>query len=346
MHRILPNLILMLVFVGFFLYSMHKDRSRYRNTVLLLFAGLSLLSLIYSFFSGKVNMMLTLITFVIVGLAFLILPFFLFFNGFFMIKREGHSLGNLLSFLLGLILLIGELSLFLWLFSVLVAPELHINMRLFASFSPFLAFFGVSTSYLSVVFMSFLLYCLFLQIIPHRRDFDYVIIHGAGIKKDGTVTKLLADRCDKAIEIYRKDSTPPYLVPSGGQGSDEVCSEAEAMANYLISQGIPEDMILKEDQSKTTMENLKYSKALIEKRKGRKYTALVTSNYHVYRAMRYAKRAGLKATGIGAHVASYYFPSALIREFVAVHKERKHLILFVVGYLILVSPFLMMFFER
>ncbi len=78
MHRILPNLILMLVFVGFFLYSMHKDRSRYRNTVLLLFAGLSLLSLIYSFFSGKVNMMLTLITFVIVGLAFLILPFFLF----------------------------------------------------------------------------------------------------------------------------------------------------------------------------------------------------------------------------------------------------------------------------
>ena len=72
----------------------------------------------------------------------------------------------------------------------------------------------------------------------------------------------------------------------------------------------------------------------------------MTSNYHVYRAMRYAKRAGLKATGIGAHVASYYFPSALIREFVAVHKERKHLILFVVGYLILVSPFLMMFFER
>ena len=242
MHRILPNLILMLVFVGFFLYSMHKDRSRYRNTVLLLFAGLSLLSLIYS---GQYDVNIDHICDRRAG--FSDPAILLIFNGFFMIKREGHSLGNLLSFLLGLILLIGELSLFLWFFSVLVAPELHINMRLFASFSPYLAFFGVSTSYLSVVFMSFLLYCLFLQIIPHRRDFDYVIIHGAGIKKDGTVTKLLADRCDKAIEIYRKDPTPPYLVPSGGQGGDEVCSEAEAMANYLISQGIPEDMILKED---------------------------------------------------------------------------------------------------
>ena len=77
---------------------------------------------------------------------------------------------------------------------------------------------------------------------------------------------------------------------------------------------------------------------IIEKRPGRKYTALVTSNYHIYRAMRYAKRAHLKAVGIGSRVAPYYYPSALIREFVAVHKERKHLILFAIGYLLFVSP--------
>ena len=202
-----------------------------------------------------------------------------------MIKREGRSLGNLLSFFLGLILIAGELSFFLWFFGLLVGPELGVNMSAlvpYSPYSPFFAFFVLSSGYLSVTFVSFLLYCLFLQIIPHRRDFDYVIIHGAGIKKDGTVTKLLADRCDKAIEIYRKDPTSPYLVPSGGQGSDEVCSEAEAM--------------------------------------------------------RYAKRAHLKAVGIGSRVAPYYYPSALIREFVAVHKERKHLILFAIGYLLFVSP--------
>ena len=114
-------------------------------------------------------------------------------------------------------------------------------------------------------------YCLFLQIIPHKRDFDYVIIHGSGLKKDGTVTKLLKDRCDKAIEVYRKDPTPPILVPSGGQGADEVCSEAKAIKNYLLSQGIPEEKIKMEDKSTTTWENLKFSKMLIESFPGRNY---------------------------------------------------------------------------
>lgn len=332
--KILPTIF----WVGLFWYSMYKDRSRYRNVVLLLLTGMSVLGFIYSLFSFEVSGVLVLITTVLVGLAFLILPFFLFVNGLYMIKREGRSLGNLLSFLLGLILIAGELSFFLWFFGLLVVPELGVNMSALVRYSPFFAFFGLSSGYLSVTFVSFLLYCLFLQIIPHRRDFDYVIIHGAGIKKDGTVTKLLADRCDKAIEIYRKDPTSPYLVPSGGQGSDEVCSEAEAMRKYLVSQGIPEDKILLEDKSKTTMENVTFSKKLIEKRPGRKYTALVTSNYHIYRAMRYAERAQLKAVGIGSRVAPYYYPSALIREFVAVHKERKHLILFAIGYLLFVSP--------
>lgn len=331
--KILPTIF----WVGLFWYSMYKDRSRYRNVVLLLLTGMSVPGFIYSLFSFEVSGVLVLITTVLVGLAFLILPFFLFVNGLYMIKREGRSLGNLLSFLLGLILIAGELSFFLWFFGLLVVPELGVNISALVRYSPFFAFFGLSSGYLSVTFVSFLLYCLFLQIIPHRRDFDYVIIHGAGIKKDGTVTKLLADRCDKAIEIYRKDPTSPYLVPSGGQGSDEVCSEAEAMRKYLVSQGIPEDKILLEDKSKTTMENVTFSKKLIEKRPGRKYTALVTSNYHIYRAMRYAERAQLKAVGIGSRVAPYYYPSALIREFVAVHKERKHLILFAIGYLLFIS---------
>ena len=338
MKDIISKILPTIFWVGLFWYSMHKDRSRYRNVVLLLLTGMSALGFIYSLFNVEVSGVLALITMALVGLAFLILPFFLFINGLYMIKREGRSLGNLLSFLLGLILIAGELSFFLWFFGLLVGPGMGVNMSALVSYSPLFAFFGLSSSYLSVTFVSFLLYCLFLQIIPHRRDFDYVIIHGAGIKKDGTVTKLLADRCDKAIEIYRKDPTSPYLVPSGGQGSDEVCSEAEAMRKYLVSQGIPEDKILLENKSKTTMENVTFSKNLIEKRPGRKYTALVTSNYHIYRAMRYAKRAQLKAVGIGSRVAPYYYPSALIREFVAVHKERKHLILFAIGYLLFVSP--------
>ncbi|MEE8837231.1 MAG: YdcF family protein [Eubacteriales bacterium] len=91
----------------------------------------------------------------------------------------------------------------------------------------------------------------------------------------------------------------------------------------------------------TDLENIRNSYDLIQSRPGRKYTALVTSNYHVYRAMRYARKVGLKAVGIGAHVASYYWPSAIIREFVAVHREKKRRLLYIVGYLMVISPLLM-----
>ena len=110
------------------------------------------------------------------------------------------------------------------------------------------------------------------------------------------------------------------------------------MADYLIDKGIPENMIIKEDKSRTTLENLKNSKVIIDSRPGPKYTALVTSNYHVYRALRYCRKIGLKCTGIGSRVAFYYWPSALIREFVAINVEKKHLLFLILGWLLFLLP--------
>ena len=123
------------------------------------------------------------------------------------------------------------------------------------------------------------------------------------------------------------------LIPSGGQGGDETIPEAAAMKQYLLDRGIPEKDILMEDQSKNTLENLKNSKAILDGFDGRKYTALVTGNYHVYRALRNCRRIGLKCTGIGSRVALYFWPSALIREFIAVHTEPKHAVLYGFGWL-------------
>lgn len=147
---------------------------------------------------------------------------------------------------------------------------------------------------------------------------------GAGLSKGEKLTKLLAERVDKAMLVYQKAPTPPYLIPSGGRGDDEKISEAEAMKKYLIENGIPEDHILAEDQSTTTFENLVNSKKIIDARGGRCYTALVTSNYHVYRALRYCRKVGLQCTGIGSHVAFYYWPSALIREYVKEIKNKNN----------------------
>ena len=313
-----------------------RDRSRYRNCYFLFFAVLFTIAAL-SFVAEEFESSFILFEFLILFLALLITPFFLICNGVLMFRREGHSLANLLSFVLGLVVLIGELATFV----AVLMPEMigayWTGRGPLYDLSIGSMFLSVSVIYLSISFVIFMLYCVFLQIIPRKRDFDYVIIHGAGLLEGGRMSKLLSQRLDKAIEVYRKDPTPPILIPSGGKGSDEIFSEAEAMERYLLEKGIPADMIIKEDQSATTFENLVNSKAIIDAREGNKYTVLVTSNYHVYRALRYCRKIGLKATGVGSHVAFYYWPSALIREYIAVHAEKKHLIILIAGWVLLMA---------
>lgn len=146
------------------------------------------------------------------------------------------------------------------------------------------------------------------------------------------------DGFDEAIDVYHKDPTPPVMIPSGGQGADETVSEARAMADYLLGKGIPEEKIILEDRSTTTYENLLNSKSIIDSRADGHYIALVTSNYHVYRALRHCRKIGLECTGIGSRVAFYYWPSALIREYIAVHAEPKHLVMFIAGWLACIVP--------
>ena len=333
-----------LIFCGILANSMRKDRSRYRNTFFVMFAGISVVGFLCAL-AGPYSGLVFLACFILIFLSILIAPVSLIINGIIMIRKEGKRLPNLLSLFVGIIVEIGEISSFALVFWPGICSGNEVNMssvrsQVMNQISEGLLFISLSVIYFCMVFASFMFYTIFLQIIPHKRDFDYVIIHGAGIRADGTVTKLLAERCDKAVKIYQKDPTPPYLIPSGGKGSDEICSEADAMARYLMECGIPEEKIIKEDQSTTTLENLQNSKKIIDACPGRHYTALVTSNYHVYRALRYCRKIGLHCTGIGSRVAAYYWPSALIREFVAIHKEKKHALLFAAGWLLFISPVL------
>lgn len=176
----------------------------------------------------------------------------------------------------------------------------------------------------------------FIQVIGPA----FVIIHGCGLSGGEKMTRLLSNRVDKAIEIYNKCRVKPVIIPSGGQGPDEKLSEAQAMKNYLLSNGIPEKHIVLEDRSATTRENLANSKEIIDARGGARRIALVSSNYHVYRCLRLAREVGLKCTGIGAKVAFYFWPSALIREFIAIFLTKRFLILSLIGYLIFISPIL------
>ena len=94
---------------------------------------------------------------------------------------------------------------------------------------------------------------------------DYVIVLGAKVKPDGSLSKTLKLRLDKALE-YMKENPETMLVLSGAKGDAEPCAEADAMETYLLGQGADPDHLLKEEQSFSTVENLAYSRVMIEKR--------------------------------------------------------------------------------
>ena len=116
------------------------------------------------------------------------------------------------------------------------------------------------------------------------------------------------------------------FVPSGGQGSDEVISESEAIERYLISIDIPHDRIVREDKSENTMQNMQFSKEAIEKHGGEiadKKIAFATTNYHVFRGYILARKNGFEAKGISAKTKPYFYFNAFLREFIGLLVDQK-----------------------
>ena len=335
LSRVFEYAVPCLLFWGVLAVSVTVDRSRFRNCIYLLLAAASSAPL-FCVLSGSHALGTARALSILIFAVLLSVPAVLIENGVIMYRKEGRSLQNMLSLLMGLLVGVGELCFFLFfIFPIFWSDQ---NSEFITTGMKVLLFISLSVIYVSVVFVSFMSYTVLLQLIPRKRDFDYVIIHGSGLLRGREVSKLLADRIDKAIEVYEKDPTPPILIPSGGKGRDEEISEAEAMEQYLIEHGIPKDHIIKEDRSATTRENLAFSKKIIDERDADPYVALVTSNYHVYRALSLCDDIDLECTGIGAHVARYYWPSALLREFAAIMSKKKNLLIFIAGWLCSVIP--------
>ena len=145
------------------------------------------------------------------------------------------------------------------------------------------------------------------MVASHRKssfDQDYILILGCAIRKDGSLYPLIRGRADRAIAFYKKQKETtghaPILLPSGGQGSDECMAEGEAVRRYLLEQGIPESDILAETESANTLQNMQFSKKIIDQNHKDAKVLFVTTNYHVFRSGILANDAGLHAEGIAS----------------------------------------------
>ena len=154
-----------------------------------------------------------------------------------------------------------------------------------------------------------------LKEVPAAENYDAIIVLGAQVRPDGSPSVQLGWRLDAAEEAYRQKAVP--VVVCGAQGKDEPLPEAEAMKRYLTERDVPEDSIFTDPDSFNTNQNLqnagKILKALPEVRK----VLIVTSDYHVARAMALAGDMGFEAVGLGSPCKPEYWIKNHAREALA-----------------------------
>lgn len=261
-----------------------------------------------------------------------------------LIRKEGARVTNALGILLSAFLMGGILVLLIMFFNIPTYLSIDLKDSALATLRALLAslFF-----YFVCNLFSTLLHCQLAGRHTPAYDKDYILILGCGIREDGTLFPLLKGRADRAITFYKKQiektGKRAVFVPSGGQGPDECMPEGESIKNYLLSQGIPESDILPETKSVNTLQNMQFSREVIEKARGDKEgpanISFSTTNFHVFRSGILASNVGMNADGMGAKTKWYFWPNALIREFIGMLVHHWKLNAIVIVWLVIISIF-------
>jgi uncharacterized SAM-binding protein YcdF (DUF218 family) len=116
---------------------------------------------------------------------------------------------------------------------------------------------------------------------------DILILLGADDAANGILGAATYWRSFYAVMAWREGGFQSIVV-SGGHGI------AESMRDFMVSQGVPADKIVVENRSTSTRENAIFTAAIVRGMPGNK--VLLTSDFHVYRAVRALRKAGVEVT--------------------------------------------------
>lgn len=160
-------------------------------------------------------------------------------------------------------------------------------------------------------------YMLTALVQTEHRD-ETVLVLGCSVKGEHP-SRMLRQRIEAAAEYLEKNPNSKAVL-SGGQGPDEIMSEAACMRRELIRRGISAHRLYIEDRSTTTEENVAYSARIIEENQLNRRVTVVTSDFHCRRGMLLCKRAGLTASATPAATDVYLLGTYWMREMLAVVK--------------------------
>ena len=146
-------------------------------------------------------------------------------------------------------------------------------------------------------------------------DYNAIIVLGCQVKPGGTPSLQLTWRLDAAYDAWQ--ASPCMIVVTGGQGKDEPAPEGRVMRDYLLRLGVPAEQILCDESSVNTRENLRFARDLLGSEKEWR-VLVVSSDYHLPRAIAMAQDEGLVASGIASRtLGGFYWVKNHAREALA-----------------------------
>ena len=148
---------------------------------------------------------------------------------------------------------------------------------------------------------------------------DVIIVLGCSVWRD-VPSPALYERIYKAFELYR-DGYAKEIIASGAKGEGENVTEATEIKEQLIRLGVKPEDIIEEDKSTNTIENLSFTKKIMQK-KGFKRSIVVTNYFHIYRCSMIASDLKINSTFAKANMPDSlpYLVSSNLRELLSVTK--------------------------
>jgi SanA protein len=123
------------------------------------------------------------------------------------------------------------------------------------------------------------------------------IVFGAGLRRDGTPTLVLADRVATAARLYHQGSVESLFLSGSAHG--QTYDEAEAMRALAIELGVDPQSILMDKHGTRTLETCLRARQVF----GIQSALLVTQRFHLPRAMVLCKAMGIAVDGVQADLS-------------------------------------------
>lgn len=124
-----------------------------------------------------------------------------------------------------------------------------------------------------------------------KQKFDAILLLGLRLKADGTAEEEMVNRAKRAAQVYL-EGYADTIIACGGRTQAGCPTEAEVLKNELIAFGVDEKAVILEDKSVITVENIVNARMFIGN--GRVRAALVTSDYHGFRAAVICRMNGIR----------------------------------------------------